>query len=59
VFGGFSRRAQFHGNSLGTGDHSGRVHFFSRSNAGVLDSNLSRGMDECVRLFCSFCPICR
>jgi hypothetical protein len=32
-------------------DHSGCA-VFARSNTGVVGSNLTRGMDVCVRLFC-------
>jgi hypothetical protein len=31
---------------------------FARSNTGVLGSNLTRGMDICVRLFCIYVVLC-
>jgi hypothetical protein len=38
-------------------DHSGRT--VARSKIGIVDSNPSRGMDVCVRLFCLCCSVCR
>jgi hypothetical protein len=32
---------------------------FSRSNAGIMSSNPTRGMDVCMRLFCLCCFVCR
>jgi hypothetical protein len=32
---------------------------FARSNTGIVGSNLTWGMDVCVRLFCLCCPVCR
>jgi hypothetical protein len=32
---------------------------FGHSNAGIVCSNPTRGMDVCVRLFCVCCPVCR
>jgi hypothetical protein len=30
---------------------------FARLNTGIMGSNLTRGMDDCVRLFCLCCPV--
>jgi hypothetical protein len=32
---------------------------FTRPNTGVVGSNLTRGMDVCVHLFCLCCCVCR
>jgi hypothetical protein len=39
-------------------DHSGRAVFFARSNTGIVGSNLTWGMDVCVRLFCVCAVLC-